>query len=242
MIKESQLKKTVLDDSADIYNRRQEQSEKQKLSEMTLKEKISYFNSYYRLKTLVSIGIVAFMAYMAYTMLTPKPETILYTAVINSALDDEMATALQNDFGQQLGIDTETQEIRVDTSYFLGSEDNASEYTLSTEQKLVTYFYAGEIDVLIAPESVFSKYAGFGYFSKLSDQLPTDLCTALADSFYYAATEESPAESAYGIYLNGAEIYDGKGQLIDKPVLGIVANSKYKQNGVELIRYLFNLY
>ncbi len=237
MVDKGQLKDTVLDESAEIYRQRKQQTEKQKLSEMTFKEKITYFNNYYRLTTIVVVAIVIGAAYFIYTILTPKPETVLYAAVVNSVIDDDTSAALQNDFGQKLGIDPKTQEINIDASFFLG--DDSNEYALASQQKLVTYLYAGELDVIIAPESVFSNYANLGNFCKLSDQLPTDLCTALADSFYYSNTEEDSASSAYGIYLDGAKIYDNEETLTDRPVLGIVANSENKQNAAEFIRFLF---
>ncbi len=241
MIEKGQLKNTVLDDTAEIYKPRAEQTEKQKMSEMTFKEKITYFNNYYRITTLVIIAVIIALAYLAYSILTPKPKTVLYAAVINSAVEEQTAASLQTDFGKKLGIDPKTQEIMIDTTYFFGDDDNVSEYSISSQQKLGTYFYAGQIDVIIAPESAFANYAHLGNFSKLSDELPTYLCTTLADSFYYSETEDSTASSAYGVYLDGAKIYDKKGELIDKPVLGIVANSKYKQNAVEFIKFLFDL-
>ncbi len=241
MIEKSQLKDTVLDDSAEIYKARDKKTEKQKLNEMTFKEKVTYFNNYYRVTTIVIIGVVLSLTYLVYSILSPKPETILYAALINSPLDEESAQALQSDFGRKLDIDPETQEIMIDTSYMLGTDGNVSEYSLSSEQKLVTYFYAGQIDVIIAPESVFSNYAHLGNFVKLTNEMPTDLCTALADSFYYSETEENPTAGAYGIYLDGAKIYDKYGEQIDRPVIGIVANSKFKPNGIEFIKYLFDL-
>ncbi|MGB8453947.1 MAG: hypothetical protein WCD89_16675 [Anaerocolumna sp.] len=241
MIEKGQLKDTVLDNSAEIYKPRTQQTEKQKMSEMTFKEKITYFNNYYRVTTLVIIAVIFALAYLAYSILTPKPKTVLYAAVINSIVDEQTAATLQTDFGKKLDIDPKTQEIMIDTSFFLGDDDNVSEYSMSSQQKLGTYFFAGQIDVIIAPESVIASYAHLGNLSKLSDELPTDLCSTLADSFYYSDTEEDTASSAYGIYLNGTKIFDKSGELIDKPVLGIVVNSKYKQNAVEFIKYLFDL-
>lgn len=241
MIEKNHLKDTVLDDSAEIYKPREKKTEKQKLSEMTFKEKVIYYNNYYRLATIVVIAIIAAAAYLIYSIVTPKPETVLYAAVLNSAIDEQTASTLQTDFGEKLGIDPKTQEILIDTSFYLGNDSNVSEYSMATEQKLATFFYAGQIDVIIAPESVFANYAHLGSFVKLSDELPTELCTALADSFYNSDTEDDKTSSAYGIYLDGAKIYDNKGELTDKPVIGIVANSKYKQNAVELVKYLFNM-
>jgi hypothetical protein len=189
----------------------------------------------------VCITIIAAVIYLIYNIVTPKPEPVLYAAVIDSVIDNETAQTLQTDFGNKLGIDPKTEEIMIDTSFFMGSDNNMSEYSMATQQKLSTYFFAGQIDVLIAPESFFANYARLGNLSKLSDELPTALCTKLADSFYNSATEESSAIGPYGIYLDGAKIYDNKGNLMDKPVLGIVVNSNHKQNAVEFIKYLFDL-
>ena len=241
MIEKNKLENTVLDNSAEIYKPRTEQTEKQKLTEMTFKEKVTYFNNYYRFKVIIIILAVAGVGYMAYSILSPKPETVLYAAVVNSAMDDETAAAVQSDFAEKLGIDPKTQEILVDSSFQLGSEGNVSELSMASQQKLVTYIAAAQIDVIIAPESVFANYARMGNFSKLSDELPTDLITALTDSFYYSETEEDKTSSPYGIYLDGAKIYDNAGNLVDRPVLGVVVNSKYKQNAGEFVRYLFDI-
>lgn len=242
MIKDSRLNESALDDTADIYKPRDQRSEKEKLSEMTFKEKMAYFNSYYKYKTLAVIAILAFIIYGVYSILTPKPETVLYTAVINYALNDECAATLQEDMSRILNINSKNQEVLIDTSFYIGTEGDVSQFSLSNEQKLSTYFYAGEIDVVIAPESDFSRYAYYGNFSKISDQLPTDLYSSLTDAFYFSDQEDDPTKNAYGIYLDGAKIYNNAGELIDKPVLGIVANSKHKENGIELIRHLFDLY
>ncbi len=241
MLEKNQLKDTVLDDSAEIYKPRQEQTEKQKMSEMTFKEKVTYFNNYYRTTVIVAIIAIAVTGYFIYSIASPKPETILYAAIINSNIDPETASEMQDDFGKRIDIDPKTQEVMFDVSFYLGGDGNASEYTLSSEQKLGTYLFAGQIDVMIAPESVFANYVNLGSFSKLSDELPTDLLTGLTDSFYYSNTKDDPANGAYGIYLDGAKIYNEKGELVDKPVLGIITNSKFKQNGVEFIKYLFDM-
>lgn len=241
MIKGSRLEDTTLDDSAEIYKQREEKTEKQKLNEMAFKEKIVYFNSYYRLKVIIIAAILIFVGYLAYSILAPTPDTVLYAAVVNNILDDTKITDLQNGFADHLGIDKKKQEIMVDASFNLGTDNDTSQYTIGNQQKLMTYFYASQIDIMIAPESIFKSYAASGTFSKLSDQLPSDLCNTLTDSFYYSTTTDDSNSSAYGIYLDHASIYDNSGKLIDKPIIGIVVNSKYKSNAVEFIRYILNL-
>lgn len=241
MLKEDRLKDSVLDDNASIYSRRDKKSEKQKLNEMSFSEKISYLKTYYLTKTIVIIVIIGFVGYLGYSLLSPKAENVLYTAIINYALTEEEASKLQDDFSNLLELNPEKETMNFDASYYLGLNGDVSEYTLSTEQKLTTYLFAGEIDVIIAPEADFKKYASFGYLSKLTDELPTDLCTQLASSFFYSTTEDNKASGAYGIYLENAELYDITGKVIENPMIGIVVNSENKQNAVKLIRYLFQL-
>jgi hypothetical protein len=240
-MKVDQLKNTTLDDSASIYQARQEQTEKQKFSEMTFKEKVGYFNDYYRLKTIVFVAITIGIIYLAYTILNPGPKTVLHITSLNNSIDTETAETLENNLSDYLNLDKDKENVFIDTALYLSDETAMSEMTMASEQKLMALFFNGEIDVFIAPEAEFTHYAESGFFSKLSEQLTTEMCSYFGDSFYYTQTEEDPAKSAYGIYLKDSILYDKTGQPMESPVLGIAVNSKHAENAVEFIRYLFEL-
>lgn len=237
-MKENQFKNTTLDDSASIYQPRQEQTEKQKFSEMTFKEKVIYFNDYYKVKTIALIIVLIGIIYIVYSIVTPAPKTVLHVTSVNYTIDTQAAETLENNLSDYLNLDKEKEQILIDTSLFLGEED---EMTMASRQKLMVSFYAGEIDIFIAPEAEFTTYAEAGFFTKLSDQLTTEMCSEFADSFYYTQTEEDPTKGAYGIYIKGSKIYDKTGQPIENPVLGIAVNSKYSENTIEFIKYIFEL-
>jgi hypothetical protein len=240
-MKEGHLKNTTLDDSASIYQPRQKQTEKQKFSEMTLKEKVRYFNDYYRLKTIVFAAITIGIIYIIYSILNPGPKTVLHVTSVNSTISTETAETLESNFSDYLNLDKEKENIFIDTTLYLGDENAMSELTMATEQKLTALFFSGDIDIFIAPEAEFKRYAELGFFGKLSDQLTTEMCSYFADSFYYSQTEEDPAKGAYGIYLKDSILYDQNGQTMNNPVLGIAVNSKHAENAVEFIRYIFEL-
>lgn len=239
MITEERLKDTTLDDSAEIYQLREELTEKQKLRNMTTKDKIVYFNNYYRTKFIIIIAVIALVIYFAYSILTPSPEAVLYAAVLNNVMDEQTAVTIQHDFAKHLDINSETQEVIIDTSFILSSEDNSSQYTMGNDQKLATFIYAKEIDIMIAPESTFELYAANGSLCKLSDQLPADLYSSLADSFYYSSSIEDPNLSAYGIYLDSIGMPNNTSE---RTIIGIIINSEYKSNAAELIRFINNFY
>lgn len=241
MLKDEQLKDSTLQDDATIYKRREVKTEKQKLREMTWSEKIQYLKTYYLAKTIIALVAISFVIYLGYSMLAPKSETILYGAIINYTLSEEKAESVQNDFANHLELNPKESNILLDTSFYLGNNEEVSQYTMSSQQKLSTYIFAGEIDMIIAPESVMNSYASLGYLDKLTNILPTDLNNDLKESMYYSTSTEDPVKSAYGVYIDHSDIYDQVGNDTDRPVLAVLANSSYKDNSVEFIRYIFNL-
>lgn len=241
MIKEDHFKNTTLDDSASIYQQKQKQTEKQKLNEMTFKEKVTYFNDYYKVKTIVLVIAAIGIVYIVYNILTPDPKTVLHVASINNSIDTETAETLESNLSDYLNLDKDTEHVVIDTTLYLGDTDAMPGFSLASEQKLAALFYSGDIDILIAPEAEFTKYAKEGFFSKLSDQLTTEMCSYFADSYFYIQTEESQAKGAYGIYLKNSKLYDKTGQPVENPVLGIAVNSKYSENAIKFIRYIFGL-
>ena len=238
-------KKTRLDDSAEIYNRhREEQSEKEKWKSMTPKEKYSYFKTYYLTKVLVGIAIFACAASLIYTMVKPKPDTLLYAAIIDYAMTDEMLDTVEAGFSEYISLDPQTQDLIFDNSFLLSSQTD-----YSVQQKFSAYLFAGELDVMIGGETQMQRQIQSGNLAPLSEQLPTELFSALKDYFVYGSIAETDSEGnivslgeeeVYGLYLDDCEIYQNL-SLRERPDLGIVVNSDMKENAVAFIQYLFGL-
>lgn len=241
MIQNEQFKKSTLDDSAEIYNRRENLTEKEKLKNMTFREKLTYFNNYYKNKVLFIITISTFLFALLYTIFAPKTKTVLYTSIINNTIEEEEIVNLKNGFADVLDINSKKENIEIDTSLLLKNKDIDSSYAMASQQKLTAQLGISEIDVIIAPESIFSKYAKEGLFVRLSDQLPTEIFTSFTNSYFLSNPEGTDTEGAYGIYIEDSSIYKNIKSPEDRPVLGIVANSKNKENSVEFIKYIFNL-
>lgn len=229
-------KQTRLNDDAFIYQPRQQLTEKEKLKNMSSKEKLVYLWEYYRIHVAVTIGIIALLSYIIYSIITPNIVTRFYAAFIDCSVDAEVLEKYRNDFSEYLELNPNTETVNFNTSFYLSSD---SEYAMTMKQALVTYVSAQEIDVIIAPESQFSDYAYYGYFDKVSDQLPTDIYSNLTDYLYMSKTEENPVQYSYGIYLTETELFKPYQDASDPYVLGIVANSKHKENAIEFIRTLF---
>lgn len=230
-------KETRLNDNADIYAKRNIQSEKQKFREMNTIEKLHYFKDYYLMKLIIIGMIIGISIWIIYTILSPRDETILYTAIVNDSIAPEKTDELTKELETYFNITSPKQNIVIDANFIIDPE-NITSHTIASEQKLSTYIFAKQIDVIIANEEFFANYARFGYFADLADLLPTNLYSYLSDSFYISDTDENKDLNAYGIYLTDNKKYKELDSILEKPVLGIVVNSKYRNNAVDFIEYL----
>ncbi|NLK75785.1 MAG: hypothetical protein GX288_10935 [Clostridiales bacterium] len=237
-------KQTRLDESANIYQHREMKSEKEKLREMSWRDRVSYLWDYYRVHGLVIVLSISLIVYIFYKLITPDIETRFYAAFINSPINPDSLKEYQTEFHEHLNLDPELEEVFFNDSFYFGSP---SEYSIAMRQALQVYVANKEIDVIIAPESEFQSLNYIGFFDDLSDQLPTDLYSALTNSFYIASNQDdidanqaNPEKRVYGIYLTDLDLYSAYTK--DPYIIGIVANSNYKHNSVEYIRYLFNIF
>jgi hypothetical protein len=229
-------KQTRLDDNAQIYHPLKQQSEKEKLREMTFHQKLSYLWDYYKLYALAVVAAILLISYFIYNTVTPDIKTKFYAAMIDNSIDAQILEQYQADFSEYLNINPKRENIQLNSSFYLNSD---TEYSMNMNEIFTTYLSTGQIDVIIAPESVFSKYCSIGYLDKLSEQLPTDIYSSLTDYFYIAATEDDPDKDVYGIILSDTELYKNHSVNSEPYILGIVPNSKNKDNSIEFLKYLF---
>lgn len=241
-------KETKLDDSAGIYAKREKQTEREKMSDMSFKEKIAYFNMYYLKKVILTVCIASILGYLIYQTIAPRPDELLNIAVINDYFDQEKVKDFVSDLDTHFEVNPDNEKITFDYSYYI-SDSDMSQNSISSIQKLSTYVSAKQIDVVITDEACFKSLIEDGYLISLSELLPADMYTELADRYYSGAIKDEDLkgnvsygpQASYGIYIDDSEIYKNSGTTIEKPILGVISNSPNKDNTIELIRYLLGL-
>lgn len=237
-----------LHDDATIYQKRELKSEKTKLSEMNIKEKLSYFKTYYAVKTFFTLLILLGVSLTLYSMLKPKVKPVLYVVAINSSIDNDLVTKLEEEISGLLDID-DMEKVIIDNTFYIQNNEEGLETsdTAINQVKLTTFIAAREIDLIIAPEGVFSQYVKSDFFINLEEQLPNDIFVSLSEQLYFGKVgvdyDDDPnfnETKPYGIMLDNLSYYentdfpDG-----EKRILGIVANSPHKDNSISFIRHVF---
>ncbi len=245
-------KKTVLDDAASIYQKREEKSERAKWKELKgFQAKWDHFRAYYLLKTAIWASVAVLVIYAGYAMLRPKKEQVLYVAILDAVLLNDETEELQAGYNEYLGIDEKTQESRFDNSMLVSGVRQTS-----SMQQLMTHVFAGEIDVIIVGESTFKGWGGV-FFNTRSEQLPADLYEELSERFCYAPSQDGNGniiegeEKPYGLYVTDlfrgrekpygdyvTELLSGRENEAEPLVLGICGNSGNEKNAEEFVRYI----
>lgn len=231
-------KQINMDDDSSLYQPLKEQTEKEKLREMNFQGKLNYLWEYYKWYAIGAIAIVALIIYFIYSILNPAIKPQFYAAMINNTIDNHYIQQYSDDFEEHLQLNLKRESVELNTTFNFGVDD---QYTFSMTQALTTYISSSEVDVIIAPESIFKGYAYGGTFKKLSDELPTDIYSSLTNQFYISDIEDDKEKNVYGIYLTDTPFYKEYAINTDPYILGIVINAPHEDNTIEFIRTLFKI-
>lgn len=246
----TEKKPTTLKDDAAIYQKREPKSERQKFSEMkTFSDKIKYIRMYYLRTGLLFALIFALLIYLIYVIVSPKDTSLMRVAFVDYQFSSELTNTMMTDFMESENITLDEHEILEfdGTTYQISNS-----YDHGSATVLATHIMAREIDIFIAPESTFQSYAFNGMIGSLTEILPSDIYSALADSFFLSKVkqEDEIFENAYGddfvlgIYLDETPFWEEYSQYVnseERPVIGIVANSKNRDMAISFLRFVFGL-
>ena len=205
-------KNTVLNDEAYIYNHRNDETEGDKLKKMNGRQKLAYFNDYYRNKIIIILITVGILVSFFHTILSPRPEVVVSIAVVNDYWDESGLTKLSEDLSKHLELKDGEKKLQIDDSYFLKESGLGNE--VANTQRLVAKIAAGDINIIIADKNKFDEFAMNETFLKISEVVSQD------DSY-----NDRLVSGGYGISLKGSELLKELGSYQEEMILGILSNA-----------------
>lgn len=240
-IEDEDFKKTVLDDDAGIYQKREEKTEKEKWKDMDNRERRRYFRDYYLLKIFLIIVAVAGLAYAAYTLLRPRVPVALYLAYVYGEVDDAGADRVKEEFAERAGINMEEEQIIISDEFY--TDDKSG---LSATEKIITLTYTNQLDLVVADEECFEQLAADGNIVNLKGYLDEELFSKIEPyifscSYSELLFEEDKAKGVYpfGFYVKDNEVYKTIGCTeLENPVIGVMESSRHRERTIEFIKYM----
>lgn len=233
--------KSVLDEKASIYKKREDKTEKEKWKDLDGKGKWKYFSQYYLLKVVIAVLVLAVIVYTVWSILKPKTPVAFYMAYVYGQIDKEKAEDVIAEFAEKSGIDRENEQVVISDEFYTDQYNG-----LSATEKLISFSYTNQLDLVVADEDVFEKLAASGNMMNIESFLGDELYKEIEDKVFkcgysdiYLDGEEDSNEYPFGFYVKDNEIYKAIGCTeLENPVVGVIASSVHSENAINFIKYM----
>ncbi len=203
-----------------------------------LKYRLKYFKDYYAVPTLaVIIGLIV-LGSIIHTFLSAK-DTRFEALMINASGAPDAAA-----FGQILELNEKKEEVVFDYNYYLNPDpENVDNVTYTNSQKIMAVIASKTADVMIAPESIITRYLNGSVFLDLREVFSEQELAKMGDAvIWYAITDPETGEKydplPLVIDITKAPALDGC-FITDEPVwMGAIINSKHVEDIPKFYEYI----
>lgn len=239
-------KKTSLTEEASIYQKRQDDlSDKERIKNMTGKQKRDFFKTYYLPKLLVILAVAGVVFYIVWVDFINKSHIYMRCAILNESITDSILTEFSDRFTDSMKMDYKKN--RASFYMYYTRSDVAREMgadTGSDLSEISSRLVANSLDCMIASyEDVENIYLKNGFIMNLNDFLSKKEKEALKP---YFVTQKDETDKVIGISLKDCKKYQtlftGRTPITKEPVLYVITNAtaEGKNYVKQLIHYLYS--
>ena len=239
-------KKTSLTEEASIYQKRQDDlSDKERMKNMTGKQKRDFFKTYYLPKLLVILAVAGVVFYIVWFDFINKSHIYMRCAILNESITDSILTEFSDRFTDSMKMDYKKN--RASFYMYYTRSDVAREMgadTGSDLSEISSRLVANSLDCMIASyEDVENIYLKNGFIMNLNDFLSKKEKEALKP---YFVTQKDETDKVIGISLKDCKKYQtlftGRTPITKEPVLYVITNAtdEGKNYVKQLIHYLYS--
>ena len=239
-------KKTSLTEEASIYQKRQDDlSDKERIKNMTGKQKRDFFRTYYLPKLLVILAVAGVVFYIVWVDFINKSHIYMRCAILNESITDSTLTEFSDRFTDSMKMDY--KKYRASFYMYYTRSDVAREMgadTGSDLSEISSRLVANSLDCMIASyEDVENIYLKNGFIMNLNNFLSENEKKALKP---YFVTKKNEADKVIGISLKDCKkyrtLFTGRTPITEEPVLYVITNAtdEGKNYVKQLIHYLYS--
>ena len=239
-------KKTSLTEEASIYQKRRDDlSDKERIKNMTGKQKRDFFRTYYLPKLLVILAVAGVVFYIVWVDFINKSHIYMRCAILNESITDSTLTEFSDRFTDSMKMDYKKN--RASFYMYYTRSDVAREMgadTGSDLSEISSRLVANSLDCMIASyEDVENIYLKNGFIMNLNNFLSENEKKALKP---YFVTKKNEADKVIGISLKDCKkyrtLFTGRTPITEEPVLYVITNAtdEGKNYVKQLIHYLYS--
>lgn len=226
---------------------------------MSLGEKADYIYTYFKLPIFLGLLALVLVCSLIYHQVTKKA-VVLYSAHINVAVGDDLASRLDGDFISYAGKDPRKAEVRIYQGVYLSDSPSQEDhqYSYASRLKVMSAIEAKELDVVLMNREAYDILSQSGYLWELPDLLGENAALREAAEPYLTASTVILEDNAIEYRLGEADRYEATTQeatngmevsalpafadagFPGRVYLGVIANSPRPDAARQYIQYLID--
>ena len=219
--------------------REEAENERQKLKNMSWKDRAWYVWEYYKFHLLAVILVIGVLSTIGTMIYRQTFTTRLSVAIINDRSAGASSSALlESELREYLGCGKKdlieiNEVLMVDFN-----EESTSQYGYATLAKISALVASKSLDVVIGDQSAIDHYETVSAYQNLEELLPPELYERVKDHIYRAKDGEGNL-TPVALSLEDTALGEKTGIIMDPPYLAVIQGSPHKEAALQMIEYLF---
>lgn len=165
------------------------QKEKDKLRNLTLKQKISYLTTYYTGWFVLFLIICLFVGYAGDVLIQSRKEIVLQGYFTNDDNNYFPGSQMEKEYASVLKL-SGGERIVFDDSLYFDLEGTADEYTAASNGKVIATMAVNQLDFMVTTLPVLQHFEGQLPMKDLTEFLPEDILSVVQDDLVPGLDEE----------------------------------------------------
>lgn len=179
--------------------------ELKKLSGLSWGQRLGYIWDYYKPLLVAILVIIAAVSMGVSIYHNLQIDHIFKAYLVNCDSYSTDVEQMSSEFAEYIGGIGKQEEITIDSSLTYDPDD-ASQYGVAAQMKLVTYMAAGEMDVMIGDKLLYDHYMEVGGLTDLTDLFSEKELAAWKDYLVEGTDPEDGTTGIYAVKLNDSSV------------------------------------
>lgn len=187
----------------------------------------------------IIIGIVAVigLVFVVKELVVSNQGEKVIMDVISSQMTDQDTKDMEQSIAGKLGWDTKEMSLVIDSSLQISLE-NQTEYSYTSQSKLVASVAAKSLDLVILERDLYEHYEKEGYFIGLNSCFSKEQLEMLGSAALTGTVPEVSKDEVSGILLSEFPEWETFQAGMKEPVIAVIANSRHQKEAVECLQFL----
>lgn len=176
--------------------------ERDKLRDLTRKQKIEYFTTYYTTWLVGFLIICMFAGFIGDALIQSRKEIVLQGFITNDDHNYFPGSQMEKEYASVLGL-SYGERVVFDDSLYFDLEGSADEYTAASNGKVIATMAVNKLDFMVTTLPVMEHFKGELPMKDLEEFLPDDILDVVGDKLVLGL-DENGEEAFVGINMAGS--------------------------------------